>query len=329
MSSFLEQYGKALFTLVLVAILIAFADPLGMNIKNATTDKVCQTEQIGCDEISAEVGKTDDSATGGSVRPAEPAEAVDQVYCIFYDDGEMTISQNEIEPDVDRTVVRKKFCCRPYECTHEMTTVRFVGAVKPKSCDNWFNCCMNIVQFKNFENLYLPSNICGMFAYCKSLTSLDLSNFDTSKVTNMSSLFFACESLTSINFDDNFDTSNVTIMNSMFFECESLTSLDLSNFDTSKVTNMIQMFGNCRSLTRIEFGNKFDTCNVTKMDYMFAYCKSLTSLDLSSFDTSKLISRTNMFIHCFSLKDKSVKVSQATYDKLKTELSIDKFDIVK
>ena len=51
MSSFLEQYGTAIFTLVLVAILIAFAGPLGMKIKNATTEKVCQTEQIGNDEI--------------------------------------------------------------------------------------------------------------------------------------------------------------------------------------------------------------------------------------------------------------------------------------
>ena len=46
MSSFLEQYGKAIFVLVLMAILIAFAGPLGIKIKNATTDKVCQTEQI-------------------------------------------------------------------------------------------------------------------------------------------------------------------------------------------------------------------------------------------------------------------------------------------
>ena len=52
MSKFLETYGVAIFTLVLVAILIAFAGPLGMKIKNATTDKVSQTEQIGCDEIT-------------------------------------------------------------------------------------------------------------------------------------------------------------------------------------------------------------------------------------------------------------------------------------
>ena len=63
MSKFLETYGVAIFVLVLMAILIAFAGPLGLKIKNATTDKVSQTEQIGCNEISAAVGKTDDSET--------------------------------------------------------------------------------------------------------------------------------------------------------------------------------------------------------------------------------------------------------------------------
>ncbi len=89
MSKFLETYGVAIFTLVLMAILIAFAGPLGLKIKEYTLEKAKQTEQIGKDEITV--------ATGGTVRPTEPDEAVDEVYCIYYDDGEMTISQNEIE----------------------------------------------------------------------------------------------------------------------------------------------------------------------------------------------------------------------------------------
>ena len=241
MSKFLETYGVAIFTLVLIAILIAFAGPLGMKIKNATTDKVSQTEQIGCDEITV--------ATGGTVRPAEPAEAVDKVYCIYYDDGEMTISQNEIEPEVGRTVVRKGFYEKPSACTIEMTTVRFVGAVKPKSCDRWFGngvymaSCRFIKEIKNIENLY--TNECTsmelMFFACESLTSLDVSNFDTSKVISMSEMFAFCTSLTNIDLS-NFDTSNVTNIGRMFWGCTSLTTLDFSNFNTSKVTNMQNMF---------------------------------------------------------------------------------------
>lgn len=82
MNQCIEQYGIAVFTLVLVAILIVFASQLGMKIKNATTNKVSQTEEIGCDEVYV--------ATTG--RPKPQKTAVDKVYCIYYDDREITIS---------------------------------------------------------------------------------------------------------------------------------------------------------------------------------------------------------------------------------------------
>lgn len=126
MSNFFEQYGKALFTVVLVVILIAFAGPLGTKIKEYIVAKVSQTEQIGKDEITV--------ATGELIRPNEPVEAVDQIYCIYYNNGELVISQNEIKPEVGRTVVKKGFYNTPRDCTIEMTSVKFEGAVKPKSC---------------------------------------------------------------------------------------------------------------------------------------------------------------------------------------------------
>ena len=39
----------------------------------------------------------------------------------------------------------------------------------------------------------------GMFAFCKSLTNLNLSNFNTQNVTNMSYMFVNCESLKNYN----------------------------------------------------------------------------------------------------------------------------------
>ena len=55
-----------------------------------------------------------------------------------------------------------------------------------------------------------------MFSYCYSLTSLNLSNFNTNKVTNMSGMFWNCSSLTSLNLS-NFNTNNVINMLSMFY----------------------------------------------------------------------------------------------------------------
>ena len=291
MSKFLETYGVAIFTLVLVAILIAFAGPLGMKIKNATTDKVSQTEEIGSDEISAAIGKSDDSETGGNARPAEPAEAVDQVYCIYYDDGETTISQNEIEPEAGRTVVEKGFYITPATCTHQMTTVRFIGAVKPKNCEYWFYHCPNLTAIKNIQNLYTDNctSMYNLFSNCSKLTSLDLSNFDTSNVTNMNSMFEFCNSLVNLDLS-HLDTNNVTNMTKMFKDCNSLVTLNLSNFDTSKVTTMYQMFYRCENLISLDLSN-FDTSKVTNMFNMFEYCSSLKSITAKQTVQYKILDR--------------------------------------
>ena len=60
-----------------------------------------------------------------------------------------------------------------------------------------------------------------MFYNCTSLTSLDLSNYNTSKVTAMLSMFEYCSSLPSLDLS-NFDTSNVNDMDYMFYECINL-----------------------------------------------------------------------------------------------------------
>ena len=71
------------------------------------------------------------------------------------------------------------------------------------------------------RNLYI-----NMFNDCESLTSLDLSSFNTSLVTNMSSMFFGCASLTSLDLSS-FNTSLVTNMGSMFYGCYKLSTLTL------------------------------------------------------------------------------------------------------
>ena len=68
----------------------------------------------------------------------------------------------------------------------------------------------------------------------------------------------------------NFDTSKVTDMGGMFYNCNSLTSLNLSNFDTSKVLNMGDMFKNCSKIKMINVSNKWvvnSRCATTDMFY--------------------------------------------------------------
>ena len=142
-------------------------------------------------------------------------------------------------------------------------------------------------------------NMTDMFSHMHGLTSLDLSNFDTSNVRSMSDMFSHMSRLTSLDLS-NFDTSNVIGMSSMFSNMSSLTSLNLSNFDTSQVVDMSNMFSDMSRLTSLDLSN-FDTSNVTNMGGMFTYLSSLTSLNLSSFNTSKVTNMEHMFRYMSSL----------------------------
>ena len=132
-----------------------------------------------------------------------------------------------------------------------------------------------------------------MFYYMDSLTTLDLSNFDTSQVTNMQYMFYNMRNLTTLNIS-NFNTSKVTNMFYMFSFLPNLTVLNLSNFDTSKVTDMNDMFWGTSNLTTLDLSN-FDTSRVTGMHLMFHGMSSLTTLDLSNFDTSNVVDMEGMF----------------------------------
>ena len=142
-------------------------------------------------------------------------------------------------------------------------------------------------------------NMRAMFLGCSSLTSLDLSNFNTNNVTNMQDMFQNCSSLTILDLS-NFNTGNVTNMFWMFGGCNSLTNLDLSNWDTHNVTNMDLMFNNCSSLTELDLSS-FNTIKVTNMRGMFYNCSSLTNLDLSKFNTNKVTNMSGMFRNSRSL----------------------------
>ena len=60
-----------------------------------------------------------------------------------------------------------------------------------------------------------------MFNGCSLLTTLNLSNFITKKVTNMSNMFNGCSLLANLNLS-NFDVKNVNVMWNMFHGCVSL-----------------------------------------------------------------------------------------------------------
>ena len=180
------------------------------------------------------------------------------------------------------------------------------GVVAPEDSSGLFslsasvagNIVLKLLDLGNFDTSGV-TDMSRMFLDCRNLVELNLSNFDTSKVTDMSRMFYNCIGLTELNIS-NFNTSKVTDMNYMFANCRGLTELNISNFDTSKVTNMLGMFCRCSSLTELNLSS-FDTSQVTTMNNMFLSCSGLIELNLSNFDTSQVTSMYRMFSNCNGL----------------------------
>lgn len=139
-----------------------------------------------------------------------------------------------------------------------------------------------------------------MFAGCFSLSSLNVSKFDTSLVLDMEGMFQGCSGLTSLDVSS-FDTGNVTNMNRMFSGCGGLTSLDVSNFNTINVTNMERMFQGCERLQYLNL-NSFNTHNVTNMNQMFSGCSVMYQLNIQNFDTTNVTIMDDIFAGCNNIQ---------------------------
>ena len=158
-----------------------------------------------------------------------------------------------------------------------------------------------------------------LFHYCYNLSSLDLSNFDTSSVTDMESMFSLCTSLTSINLST-FNTKNVENMLDIFAYCHVLTSVDLSNFDTSKVKNMKGIFYQCYKLRRIDLRN-FNTSSANTLSSTFAGMgDNLVYVNIYSF----IIKENTSINHIFYSDPQNLKIcinDEESRNKLISEYS--------
>lgn len=148
-----------------------------------------------------------------------------------------------------------------YEC--DLFIVAEGGICAPESCKAMFYWYENVreINFNGCFHTDFVTDMEGMFYWCEWLPELDLSGFNTSRVTNMANMFY--NSVAKLDLSS-FDTSNVTDMHGMFDAYDKQEVLDISNFNTSKVTDMSDMFGfsSQGDLKELYLGD-FDTSNVT------------------------------------------------------------------
>ena len=166
-----------------------------------------------------------------------------------------------------------------------------------------------------------------MFIGCFYLTSLYVSNFDTSNVTDMRSMFEGCRNLKSLDVR-NFDTSKVITINNMFYRCSGLTSLDLSSLDTSNVTDISNIFTynsaledlylNLNVLSVSYYGNIFYGCESLKNVVGKFEC---TKFDLDLSDCPLTAQSAMVFINGLATvtETRTLSLSATTYDSLTPE----------
>ena len=181
------------------------------------------------------------------------------------------------------------------------------GVVAPENMSDWMSAWGDVwtdfVERMDLSALDTSqvTNMSSMFYNCQNLTTLDLSNFDTTKVEKATSMFEWSTRLTEITFGEKCTFEKATDLGAMFNNCQSVKKLDVSSFNTENVKSMNAMFQTCPKLEEIIFGDNFNTSNVTKMANMFLNCSGLNSLDISHFDTSNVTNMGTMFAYCSGL----------------------------
>ena len=172
----------------------------------------------------------------------------------------------------------------------------FAGCASLKEVDVENLNTSSVYSMANMFSMSVPGDD-GQFSLKPSvLTKLDVSGWDTSKVGEMSCMFYGCDQLTELDVS-NWNTSNVESMYYMFAGCGKLVELDVSEWDTSAVIFSRGMFCECYSLERLDVSN-WNVEEFRFTDDMFRDCRSLRFLDVSKWNTQSIAEAQRMFLDC-------------------------------
>lgn len=122
------------------------------------------------------------------------------------------------------------------------------------SCKYLFNGNGSYNRYERIDHIPDTSQVTDMsYMFANGsvyLQSIDLSDIDTSQVTNIASMFNNCKALTSLDLSG-FDTSKVGIMVATFSGCGRLVLLNLSGFNFDKIYCLLYTFDGTYALTTV------------------------------------------------------------------------------
>ena len=123
----------------------------------------------------------------------------------------------------------------------------------------------------------------GWFYWFVNVTSIDLDPIDTSESTSLFGTFDRCFKLQTLDVSM-MDTSKVKNMSCVFYGDGELTELDLSNWNFSNAIDFGHMFHDCKKLANINMpASPIFSSQIKFFDYAFWHCEIL-SLDCSDWN---------------------------------------------
>lgn len=143
----------------------------------------------------------------------------------------------------------------------------------------------------------------GLFARCRSLQSVNETEWNMSAMTSIGSMFYLCEKLPALDCS-NWNVSAVTSATNFLNGAVSIKSFKGKSLNFSACTSLQSFFVDCRSLEICECENwVLRTTGPLSLDSLFNSCSKLQSINLSAWNTSKVTTFRLMFSNARSWED--------------------------
>ena len=187
-------------------------------------------------------------------------------------------------------------------CNSEINSVRIAWDNKLTTCKNMFKGVWDLIDidFSEFD-FSKVTDMTSLCDWCENVSSINMNNGNGLQIKSMDWMFAHCHNLETIDLSGFKTSSELISMSGIFFDNNKLKSIDLSNFVTTSVTSMFQMFVSCISIKSLDLSN-FCTPALTNMEELFFDCQSLEYLNISCFNTSKIENMVILFKNCYNLK---------------------------
>ena len=171
---------------------------------------------------------------------------------VVYEDGTLTFYYDDQtsrhSDNVYTYLIREKWTDLWGAHREETTKVVFdpsFADTHPGSLLHWFNSFAKLTTIEGIQYLNTSdvTTMSCMFSGCKAIATLDLTCFDTGKVTNMNQMFNSNSKLKTILVSDSWTTDNVKTSNLMFKGCKSIVGQFGTTFDANNVDKTLAYVG--------------------------------------------------------------------------------------